>query len=226
MSRSRRIDMTGWRMDEHGVPGSRLTVIEVDPSSRKSGLKWICKCDCGSTGVSVRGTDLRSGHTTSCGCYAKERQNAAVKTHGMTHDRLYGIWASMKQRCSNPKTINYHLYGGSSIKVCDEWKDFTAFAQWAYENGYQPDLTIDRIDNSLGYSPSNCHWVNCKVQANNRRNNHVLTYNGRSATLSEWSTIVGIYRETIYHRLLRGWSVEDALEKPVKSHTKRSDNGE
>lgn len=137
--------------------------------------------------------------------------------HGMRHTRLYNIWRSMRQRCSNPKCINYHNYGGKGIKVCEEWqKDFSAFYKWATENGYKEGLTIDRKDVIGNYEPSNCRWSTYKEQANNKRNNRIIECKGISHTLGEWSEITGIKLATIWARLQKGWSVEKALEtKPV-----------
>lgn len=80
----------------------------------------------------------------------------------------------MKYRCENPNAPKYPIYGGRGIKVCDEWQDYAKFREWACENGYNPDApygkcTIDRIDVDKGYEPTNCRWVDMKIQNNNRR---------------------------------------------------------
>ncbi len=131
--------------------------------------------------------------------------------HGGAHTRLYNIWKSMRQRCINPKNSRYSVYGAKGIKVCKEWDDFKKFRDWAIKNGYEKKLTIDRIDNSKGYSPKNCRWVSYKIQANNKTNNRFVTYRGETHTLGEWSEITGIKLATIWARLNKGWSTEDAL---------------
>lgn len=87
------------------------------------------------------------------------------------------------------------------------------FRMWALNHGYNDDLTIERKDNDLGYSPENCCWILKSEQSKNRTTNHYLTFHGETKTVSEWSRITGIHRTTITYRLQRGWSVEDALTK-------------
>lgn len=93
-----------------------------------------------------------------------------VKSHGMTHTRIHRIWRDMRSRCNNPKAQNYKDYGGRGITICKEWlDDFIAFYHWAGTNGYQCNLSIDRINNDGNYEPGNCRWVNKSIQNMNRR---------------------------------------------------------
>lgn len=127
------------------------------------------------------------------------------------------IWDSMKKRCCNPNEPAYKNYGGRGIKVCNEWlNSFFAFREWATENGYSDDLSIDRIDVNGNYCPENCRWVDAKTQCNNRRNNHAITFMGETHTISEWSKITGIHQDVILYRIKAGWDVERALTEKVR----------
>ena len=123
----------------------------------------------------------------------------------------------MKERCDNPKVRNFKNYGGRGISVCEEWKSFERFAEWALSNGYNDNLTIERIDNSKGYSPKNCRWITSFEQASNKRSNHLYTINGRTDTITNWARFYGIKPTTVFCRLYKGWSEYDALTTPLKA---------
>lgn len=129
--------------------------------------------------------------------------------------RIRRIWGGIIRRCDNPNAEFYHRYGGRGITVCDEWRDFEVFYKWALHNGYKDNLTIDRIDNDGNYEPSNCRWATWKEQANNKSLNHILTFNGKSQTMTLWAEEAGITRSAIKTRLKNGWSVEKALTTPI-----------
>lgn len=206
---------------EQGKKYNHLTALCFSHIDEKGHQMWLCECDCENhTRKIIRASYLVSGHTTSCGCQKNKQPNYK---HGMCYDRLYGIHQKMISRCYKTYEKSYKNYGGRGIKVCDEWRNsFVAFAEWAKSNGYQEDLTIDRINVNGDYSPDNCRWVNMKIQQNNRRNNHLILFNGEIHTLSEWQDITGISEDNIYARLKLGWSVEKALTETVKS-PKRKD---
>lgn len=132
--------------------------------------------------------------------------------HGKSKTRLYHTWKHIKQRCYNTNDKDYKYYGGRCIAVCDEWlKDFMNFYNWAINNGYNENLTIDRIDVNGNYEPSNCRWVDRKQQSRNRRNIKRYTINGKTHCLSDWCEILGLKSNTVRIRLYRGWSIEKAL---------------
>lgn len=138
-------------------------------------------------------------------------------THGLSNTRLYRCWRDMRNRCNGLKKNDRKNYFERGITVCDEWKnDFIAFYNWSISHGYRDDLTIDRIDNDKGYSPENCRWVSRAVQNNNTRQNRYISYNGEIHTITEWSKILGINKNTIVSRLdLYGWSVDEAFNTRI-----------
>lgn len=178
-----------------------------------------CICDCGNEKV-VKGQDLKRGRVKSCGCL-KNNFIPKNKTHGMSKSRLFRIWVGMRQRCNNPNNPKYKIYGGRGITVCNEWNEFQYFMKWAYENGYDENLTIDRINSDGNYEPSNCRWENLKNQANNTRATIFLTYNGETKSVSEWSDITGIPQNTITKRKRNGWSDERNLSTPSNEYHKK-----
>ena len=132
-------------------------------------------------------------------------------------NRLYRIWLNMKQRCNNPNNKDYIHYGSRGIKVCKEWENsFVSFRDWALNNGYTEELTLDRKNNERGYSPDNCRWITVKEQNSNKRNNRFLTYKGQTLTFTQWEEKLGLYKGALRDRIDRyGWSVIKALETPV-----------
>lgn len=141
--------------------------------------------------------------------------------HGLSHTRIDNIYRSMKERCYNENHQAYRVYGERGITICDEWlNDKKEFFKWAYENGYNDDLSIDRIDNDLGYYPTNCRWVTMKVQQNNKSNNRVVSAFGKEKTLHQWADEYGIKNSTLWARLNRGWDIERALTEKVVPRVK------
>lgn len=140
--------------------------------------------------------------------------------HRETKTRLHKIWESMLERCEYEKHPHYEDYGGRGISVCEGWHDYVSFRNWAVDNGYSDGLSIDRINNDLGYSPDNCRWSTMKEQQRNKRNNRLLTFCGETKTVSEWAENTEINKTTIKERLNAGWPVDIALTKPVRSRTR------
>lgn len=201
--------------DLTGQKFGRLTVIEQSGKNKHGNYMWRCLCECGNIKTIVGG-ELTRGNTKSCGCLLKETMSKTRTTHGKRKTRLYSIWADMKTRCYNPKDKSFERYGKKGVTVCDEWlHDFQAFYDWSMLNGYADNLTIDRINNDKGYSPDNCRWTTVKVQANNTRRNHYITYKGETLTLKQWSEKTGInYRKLIARVNQMGWDFERAITTP------------
>ena len=140
---------------------------------------------------------------------------AKVK-HDMSRTRLYHIWNSMKQRCSNPNAISYKYYGAKGVAVCGEWQEFQPFCEWAMSNGYADNLTIDRIDSCGNYCPTNCRWATNKEQQNNTSYNRLMTYCGETHNVTQWAKITGIPRTALYNRIRNGWDTEKILTTELK----------
>lgn len=148
-----------------GMRFGKLLVIKRDKNDERGHCTWLCKCDCGNEKV-IPGRYLIRGKT-SCGCFEKDD---ATIPEGMSKHSLYIRWKGMRYRCQNPDAKDYPRYGGRGITVCDEWdKNFMSFYHWSLENGYDPELQLDRRDNDAGYSPENCRWVTRLENMRNRR---------------------------------------------------------
>lgn len=212
-------------IDMIGKKFGRLTVIERAENAKNGKTKWKCICECGNC-VIVEGRHLRKGETKSCGCYHRERVAKANTKHSGYKTRLYYIWKSIKERCYNENNKHYKDYGGRDITMCESWKDsFESFRDWAVENGYSDELSIDRIDVDGNYEPSNCRWATEKEQANNKRNNRLLTYEGKTQTMAQWADELGFSYHTIVSRLCTyGWTVEEALSTPAGQSRNKPDS--
>lgn len=141
-------------------------------------------------------------------------------THGYARQgsvvKEYAAWCSMKARCLNPNVESYPLYGGRGIRVCLEWLlDFESFLK---DVGFAPTARhqIDRINTESNYEPNNVRWVLPEQQQRNKRNNRLLTVGHETKTLSEWSALHGVKRETITGRLKAGWAVSEAIITPAQ----------
>lgn len=204
--------------DLTGKKFNRLFIIGFAGVHGRNGT-WFCKCDCAKI-LALPTARLTSGQTKSCGCWAKEEVSKRMTTHGHStingKSGAYGSWNAMISRCNCKGDQAYNKYGGSGVKVCDRWLKFENFLA---DMGHRPDgKTLDRIENSKGYSKSNCRWATKTEQANNRRKNRLLEFSGKIQSLSQWSKEKGIPTSTLSGRLSKGWPIEKALTISIKQH--------
>jgi hypothetical protein len=201
-------------IDLSGQKFGRLTVIERLFERRNHDYRsalWLCRCDCGNEVRTYAGY-LKSGNTKSCGCLHKE----AVTKHGFRHLPEYNIWRGMLDRCYNTETAAYPRYGGRGITMCDEWKE--SFEAFYRDMGTRPseDYSIDRKDNDKGYSKENCRWATSEEQMRNRSNNVYYEKDGEKKLLKQWCNELGLNISTVYDRIRRGWTFEEAIVPKIK----------
>lgn len=150
-----------------------------------------------------------------CGThYERLRRNGNLETlieqHGMKGTPTYRSWFAMKRRCLIKDDKDYPNYGARGIDIDPRW--IGSFKSFMEDMGLRPDgTTLDRIDNDLGYWPSNCRWGSQEQQNNNRRDNRIISYNNKTMTLAQWSRVLGINYQTLRSRLDKGWPVEEAF---------------
>jgi len=207
--------------DVTGVRSGLMVAIKI-VGKRGGANLWECICDCGNTTHAIA-TQILRGEKTSCGCKKKhkrkprpdvaERSKMLMTTHGMTGERVYDTWRSMKHRCENERSKDYPRYGGRGISVCDEWsKSFESFYEYM---GDRPEgTTIDRIDTNGNYEPNNVRWATNIQQGNNRRTNNYVEVNGTTKTVTEWAREYGLEPKTLAYRIRIGWDLMTALETP------------
>lgn len=212
-------DSTEWVGKKFGM----LTVVEpvhVETSDGKSSSwYWKVKCDCGNEKV-MQPYKIINGKNVSCGCYGKAQK--VNLRHGESHTHLHNIWCGMNNRC-NPDHKDSENYGGRGIRVCDEWASYESFADWARHNGYEEGLSIERKDVNGNYCPENCTWIPLEKQARNRRTTHWVEWQGRKMSLAEAAEISGLPYKQVHLRLKSGWSLEEALTKPLCDPHARSE---
>ena len=173
-------------------------------------------CDCGNTVYGLKVRQLQSGNNKSCGCWNRKAIINRNTKHGESKTRLYKIWQGIKKRCYNKKSKRYMDYGGRGIVVCDNWLDWNNFKQWAIENGYTDEMSIERKNYNLNYEPYNCIWIPLPEQSKNRRSCNWITYNGCTLNLTQWANKTGIPRSTLSNRINNlKWDIEKALTEPL-----------
>lgn len=203
--------MQGKPSDLTGQVFGILTVIKREPNQSMNRY-WYCQCECGNTTV-ARGSHLVCGNIKSCGCL----QKITATRHGYAYTATHRAWRHMKNRCLNKNDKRYSEWGGRGITVCERWLTFENFLA---DMGEKPEgLSLDRINNELGYSPENCRWATSQQQSKNTRSTVLITYNGLTLCAKDWGEKLGINASTIRQRIKNGWSYQEALTTPIRTPT-------
>ena len=204
--------------DMAGQTFGRLTANAHTGKTPTGQAIWLFDCACGGV-KTAQASAVRRGKIASCGCLAIEQKQAAGRKQSHPYSRtnmprVRKPWENMISRCYTPSNNLFHRYGARGITVCDEWRD--SFQAFADDMGERPEgTTLDRINNDLGYGPENCRWIDMAAQGNNRGNNHWITINGESKTISQWARHVGTRPSLINTRIYKGWSEHDAVLIPL-----------
>ncbi len=200
--------------------GKLVVIKEADKIILPSGQKnraIICRCECGNE-KAIRLVHLVRGRIKTCGCLNEK--------HGLSRKPLYRCWRSIKERCYLETYINSDRYKDRNIQMCEEWKNsFLSFKQWALNNGYDPSLRIDRINNDGNYEPSNCRFVTNQENVNNRETTFKVNYNGIEYPFMDLIRIKNIKKQninTIRLRINRGWEHEKAFDTLIRKGNYRT----
>ena len=185
---------------------SKLKVLEYSHHDKWGTAIWKCRCECGNI-VLVRYNNLINGNSTKC-------RKCASKKHGMFDTRIYDIWRGMKTRCTNKKQPNYESYGNRNINYAKNWELFENFYNDMKEN-YSDNLTLERIDNSKGYSKDNCKWVTPAEQNRNMRTNINIVYKGIKYCLTDLAKQLNVSRRKLYYWHDMGFNDNDLIEKAL-----------
>lgn len=193
----------------------RLSVVADGGRCPRKNILWLCACECGKT-TKVFAYDLRSGKVKSCGCHATDLARART-THGMARagaarSSEYSIWSAIVQRCTNENDRSWPRYGGRGITVDPRWLEFDNFLA---DMGVRPstDHSIDRRDNSKGYTLTNCRWATRAEQSRNKRSNVFVTVHGITLCLADWVLYLGVSKHYLYYWKRKGFSYGYAIER-------------
>lgn len=192
----------------------RWTVICAYPEDGSKSKAAQCLCECGAVKL-VERARLKKGKSQSCGCLRNELTSAREKTHGLGHSNIYKVWGRMLSRCHNEVDPKFKSYGGRGIFVCDRWRN--SVEEFYADVGDRPfeGASLDRIDNNLGYSPTNVKWSTPTQQARNKTTTTVVTFQGKERKLIELCEESGIKYRTAKSRLALGWAVNDVFTVQV-----------
>jgi len=194
------------KVDMIGNKYGRLTAIKQSGKDAH-GYRYLFKCDCGDE-KETSGALVRSGKVLSCGCLRSETIAAKNFVHGMIHSGAYKSWCAMKTRCTNANQKAYSRY--SNLGYDPSWKLFENFVR---DMGERPiGMTLERIDNSKGYSKENCRWATIAEQNRNTKQNVFITHNGKTMCMTDWAKETGIPYPTIQDRVRRNLTADQILE--------------
>lgn len=197
----RKNDLAGQRF-------SRLIVVSDGGRDKKKNILWLCVCDCGGRAL-AHAYDLRAGKIKSCGCLGREGK---PRTHGLTHTPIYNVWATMVQRCTNPKERAWGRYGGRGITADAKWLTFEGF----YADmgaSYKPGLTLDRIDNDGGYTASNCVWRTYSEQSRNKSSTVLIEIDGAMYVQVDAAKLLGVSCASIITWRKKGMTDAQIVER-------------
>jgi hypothetical protein len=200
--------------------GSYLSFIRQTTVGSNKKAMYICVCG---TKKELIVNNVKRGKIKSCGCMVGKLQIKSMGTHGLTKTPLYRVWADIKTRCYNQKRDSYKYYGGIGVTMCDEWlNNFESFKDWAISNGWEEGKQIDKdiIPRKMGvpatqYSPGMCTIASPSENSNSRKSNHLINFNGRTQTVTQWERELGFPEEVILQRLKRGWDIYESLSTPI-----------
>lgn len=198
-------------IDLTGCVFGRLTVLNKHGNQKPT--QWLCRCECGELTI-INSSNLRTGNTTSCGCFNREKAGERLRTHGLSGTPEYVSWCNIKDRCYNTSNKSYNYYGGRGITMCSEW--MASFEQFYTDMGPKPgpEYSIDRIDNDKGYEPGNCRWATHAEQANNQQSNRRIEFRGQEMSFNELAILTDIPRDLLYKRVhVHGMDIETAVTK-------------
>lgn len=199
------------------IVDTRVFDVSDIPENRHS--LWRATCSCGNVEIKKSQALQKSKklQCSNCSPTNKKYKNDIYDKDGKMN-RLYAIFMGMKQRTNDNAKFNqkFKTYTEKEISLCEEWKNYDNFFSWAMSNGYSDELTLDRIDNYKGYEPSNCRWVNHKVQANNRTSNHIVEYEGKEYTIAQLGELLGMSHEALLYRISENLD----LGKPKRKYEK------
>lgn len=210
----------GKKLDFLGKKIGRWTVVKENGRFYPGGhILWFCVCECGNT-QNITGNTLKSGNSTSCGCYHAEMVGNMVRTHGATkckdhkETREYTSWMQMKSRCRNTNLKSYKDYGGRGVTVCSRWLGEDGFINFLSDMGERPEgHSLDRYPNNNGnYEPSNCRWATRPQQQRGRRNNIWLEHEGERLVMTDWLKRIAMPYSTFQYHVKKGRTIEDIIQ--------------